>query len=188
MFCHTYVSSSYIQNNVFHHLIGYLLRKTLMVWPLFNYVPCRSNHRYCEWFYFCFLFLAICTKKGLNTIDYIEYYFIACWGGLHKSSQIPYINTIRNLWVKAPTIKTKLTPWVWPKSSAIVQLIISHIFELTIKSLKEGWNCGFDTSWRKLFIKSLLADCVLEPIILKVGWNLWDLLFSHLNLWDNFRI
>ena len=43
-------------------------------------------------------------------------------------------------------------------------------------SFKEGWNCGLDTSQRKLSIKSLLAHHVSYPI-LKGGWNFWDLLF-----------
>ena len=43
-----------------------------------------------------------------------------------------------------------------------------HIIELYVKSLKEGSNCGFDPSMRKLFIKSLLPHRVLEPS-LEVG-------------------
>ena len=55
--------------------------------------------------------------------------------------------------------------------------------ELSVKSFKEGWNQGFDLSMRIIFIKSLLASCVLEPI-LKVGWNFWDLLVSPLKVWE----
>ena len=67
--------------------------------------------------------------------------------------------------------------------------VLSYIhttLELFIKSLKEGWNYGFDPSLRKLPIKSLLACYVLEPIM-KIGWNFWDLLFPPLNrvrAWD----
>ena len=31
------------------------------------------------------------------------------------------------------------------------------ILELSVKFVKEGWNCGFDPSLRKLSIKSSLA-------------------------------
>ena len=55
--------------------------------------------------------------------------------------------------------------------------------ELSIKSLKEGSNRGFDPSLRKLFIKSFLARCMLEPI-LKIGAN-FDPSSSHLS---NFEI
>ena len=47
-------------------------------------------------------------------------------------------------------------------------LTIVGIFELSIKSLKEGQDHGFDPFLRNLSIKSLLVHSRLEPI-LKVG-------------------
>ena len=61
------------------------------------------------------------------------------------------------------------------------------ILDLFVRSLKEGRNCGSDPFLRKNSINSLLARCVLEPIV-KVGWKFWDLLCSPLKLWENFRI
>jgi hypothetical protein len=40
--------------------------------------------------------------------------------------------------------------------------------KFSVKSLKEGRNCGFDPALRKLSIKNPLAHCVLRPT-LRVG-------------------
>ena len=47
-------------------------------------------------------------------------------------------------------------------------LTILYILELSIKSLKEAEDSGFDPSLTKLSIKSSLAHCTLKPN-LKVG-------------------
>ena len=57
----------------------------------------------------------------------------------------------------------------------------SHTIELSIESLKEGRNHGFDISLRKLSIKSSLAHCVSEPL-LKVGAKIGTSSFHLLNL------
>ena len=59
--------------------------------------------------------------------------------------------------------------------------------ELSLTSLNERWNCGFDPSLWKFYIKSLLACRLLEHV-LKVGCKFWDLLYAPLKLWENFRI
>ena len=46
---------------------------------------------------------------------------------------------------------------------------------------------GLILTLRKLSIKSLLTHHVLEPI-LRVGWNLWDLIFPPQKLSENFGI
>ena len=48
--------------------------------------------------------------------------------------------------------------------------------KLSMKSLKDGQNCGFDHSLRKFSIKSLSICCVLR-LILKVGWNFGGIFF-----------
>ena len=45
----------------------------------------------------------------------------------------------------------------------------SSVLKLSVKSSKQGQNCGFDPL-RKLSIKSSSAHCVSEPV-LKVRWN-----------------
>ena len=63
---------------------------------------------------------------------------------------------------------------------------ISLAIELSMKSLKEGSNLGFDPFQRFFFIESSLAHHVLEPL-LKVGSKFWDLLFAPLKLVREFK-
>ena len=53
-------------------------------------------------------------------------------------------------------------------------------------SLNERQNRKFGPSLRELSNKSLLVCRTLEPT-LKVGWNVWDLLFSLLKSRENLR-
>ena len=63
----------------------------------------------------------------------------------------------------------------------------NHALELSLKSLKEVEDRGFDPSWRDLSIKSLLARHVLEPI-LKVGGNSLNFLLSSQKSRKKFKI
>jgi hypothetical protein len=62
-----------------------------------------------------------------------------------------------------------------------ILLTIVGILELSIESLKQGRNHGFDPSLRNIFLKSSLVHNRLEPI-LKVGRIFWDIFFSPLKL------
>ena len=64
----------------------------------------------------------------------------------------------------------------------LCQVLSEHItscttVELSVNSLTEGRNCGFDPALRKFSINCSLAHYVLEPI-LKVRCKFWDILFS----------
>ena len=59
----------------------------------------------------------------------------------------------------------------------IYYLGLRQVLELSVKTLIDGRNCGFDFSWRKHFIKSLLAHHVLDPIMKSDG-KFWSLLFA----------
>ena len=85
--------------------------------------------------------------------------------------------------------------WSGPKFAKLSQRllkrktwqIVQNLIELSVKSLKEGWNRRFDHSLRKLSIKSSLAHCVLKPI-LKDGCKFWNLrVFPLLKFFENFR-
>ena len=85
-------------------------------------------------------------------------------------------------------MNSKYTPLVVVWDCSIGLSISKKLFlgtiELSVKTLKEGRNHGFDPSLRKLSMTSLLACRVLKPI-LKVGGNVWDLHFPPLKLSEN---
>ena len=59
------------------------------------------------------------------------------------------------------------------------------ITKLCVKSLKEGWNCGFDHSFRELSIKkSLWPRCVLLERIWNLGKTHWNSSY-HLKKTEN---